>query len=142
MAPAPLRGGLIELDSSASSQFLSALLLAGSRFDQGADIRHTGARVPSLPHVEMTIAGVLAAGGSVETVSDRQWLVAAGKLDLPDQVIEPDLSNAAPFLGAALVTGGQVTVPHWPAQTSQPGALLAELLTRMGGVGDARAGRV
>lgn len=127
-----VRGGIIRLDASASSQFVSALLLAASRFDQGADIRHVGATVPSLPHLQMTVAGVLAAGGSVETVSDRQWLVSAGKLDLPDQVIEPDLSNAAPFLGAALVTGGQVTVPHWPVETSQPGAMLAELLTRMG----------
>lgn len=127
-----VRGGLIELDSSASSQFISALLLAASRFDKGADIRHIGGTVPSLPHIEMTIAGVLEAGGVIETVSERQWLVSAGKLDLPDQVIEPDLSNAAPFLAAALVTGGQVTVPHWPTETSQPGALLAELLTRMG----------
>ncbi len=127
-----LRGGVIELDSSASSQFVSALLLAASRFDQGADIRQVGASVPSLPHIEMTIAGVLEAGGAIETVSERRWLVSAGKLDLPDQVIEPDLSNAAAFLAAALVTGGQVTVPRWPSQTSQPGALLAELLTRMG----------
>lgn len=127
-----LAGGVIALDSSASSQFVSALLLAGSRFDQGADIRHTGASVPSLPHIEMTIAGVQEAGGEVEVASESRWVVAPNKLDLPDQVIEPDLSNAAPFLGAALVTGGQVTVRHWPAQTSQPGAMLSELLTRLG----------
>jgi 3-phosphoshikimate 1-carboxyvinyltransferase len=127
-----LRGGVLEQDFSASSQFVSALLLAGSRFAEGADIRHVGSALPSLPHVQMTVAAVQAAGGSVETVSDRRWLVAPGKLDLPDQVIEPDLSNAAPFLAAALVTGGAVRVPHWPAETSQPGALLPELLTRMG----------
>lgn len=127
-----LAGGRIELDFSASSQFVSALLLAAARFEQGADLRHTGPALPSLPHIEMTLAAVAEAGGKVEAVSDRQWLVAPGTLDLPDQVIEPDLSNAAPFLAAALVTGGAVTVPHWPAQTNQPGALLPELLTRMG----------
>ncbi len=127
-----LPGGVLELDFSASSQFVSALLLAGSRFDRGADIRHTGGPLPSQPHVRMTIAAVQAAGGTVEEVDDRRWLVAPGKLDLPDQLIEADLSNAAPFLAAALVTGGEVTVPHWPAETSQPGGLLPELLTRMG----------
>ncbi|MFL6164475.1 MAG: 3-phosphoshikimate 1-carboxyvinyltransferase [Jatrophihabitantaceae bacterium] len=127
-----VRGGVLELDFSASSQFVSALLLAGARFAEGADIRHLGGPLPSLPHVRMTVAAVQAAGGSVEELSDRRWLVAPGKLDLPDQVIEPDLSNAAPFLAAALVTGGAVTVPHWPAETDQPGALLPELLTRMG----------
>ncbi|HEX2901972.1 MAG TPA: 3-phosphoshikimate 1-carboxyvinyltransferase [Jatrophihabitans sp.] len=127
-----LAGGRIELDASASSQFVSALLLAATRFDAGADIVHTGASLPSLPHIAMTIAGVREAGGEIAAVSDRHWRVAPGKLDLPDQVIEPDLSNAAPFLAAALVTGGQVTVPHWPAATTQPGAQLAELFTRLG----------
>jgi 3-phosphoshikimate 1-carboxyvinyltransferase len=127
-----LAGGVIELDASASSQFLSALLLAAARFDRGADIRHVGGQVPSLPHVQMTIEGLQAAGASAEVFPDRRWLVAPGKLDLPDQVIEPDLSNAAPFLAAAMVTGGRVTVPHWPARTNQPGALLPELLTGMG----------
>jgi 3-phosphoshikimate 1-carboxyvinyltransferase len=127
-----LPGGRIEIDSSASSQFVSALLIAASRFDQGAELRTIGP-VPSLPHIEMTIAAVSQAGGSVHTLGPGHWLVDPGKLDLPDQVIEPDLSNAAPFLAAALVTGGSVTVPHWPADTDQPGSLLADLLTAMGG---------
>jgi 3-phosphoshikimate 1-carboxyvinyltransferase len=127
-----LPGGVIEADFSASSQFVSALLLAGARFDSGADVRHAGADLPSLPHVRMTVAAIRAAGGVVDEVSDRRWLVAPGKLDLPDQLIEPDLSSAAPFLAAALVTGGTVTVPHWPTTTRQPGAMLPELLTRMG----------
>ena len=127
-----LPGGRIEIDSSASSQFVSALLIAASRFDRGAELRTVGAPVPSLPHIEMTIAAVTEAGGSVHTLGPGHWLVDPGKLDLPDQVIEPDLSNAAPFLAAALVTGGSVTVPHWPAGTNQPGSLLPELLTTMG----------
>lgn len=127
-----LPGGQLALDSSASSQFVSALLLAASRFDQGAEIRQVGTSVPSLPHIEMTIAALAAAGGSVRTLGTGHWLVAPGKLDLADQVIEPDLSNAAPFLAAALVTGGSVTIRHWPASTVQPGNLLRELLASMG----------
>jgi 3-phosphoshikimate 1-carboxyvinyltransferase len=128
-----LPGGRIEIDSSASSQFVSALLIAASRFDQGAELRTVGAGLPSLPHIEMTIAAVTEAGGTVRTLGPGHWRVEPGKLDLPDQVVEPDLSNAAPFLAAALVTGGSVTVPHWPASSNQPGSLLPDLLSSMGG---------
>ncbi|MEO6701099.1 MAG: 3-phosphoshikimate 1-carboxyvinyltransferase [Jatrophihabitantaceae bacterium] len=127
-----LPGGSIEIDSSASSQFVSALLIAASRFDQGAELRNIGPRLPSLPHIEMTIAALVEAGASITTIGPGHWQVAPGKLDLSDQRIEPDLSNAAPFLAAALVTGGAVTVPGWPPATKQPGDLLGELLTRMG----------
>ncbi|HEX4729464.1 MAG TPA: 3-phosphoshikimate 1-carboxyvinyltransferase, partial [Jatrophihabitans sp.] len=97
------------------------------------ELRTVGGPVPSLPHIEMTIAALAQAGGAVHTLGPGHWLVDPGKLDLPDQIIEPDLSNAAPFLAAALVTGGSVTVPHWPVETNQPGSLLPELLTAMGG---------
>jgi 3-phosphoshikimate 1-carboxyvinyltransferase len=127
-----LPGGRVEIDSSASSQFISALLIAAGRFDRGAEIRHVGAGLPSLPHIDMTIAALTAAGADVRTLGPGHWRVEPGKLDLPDQVIEPDLSNAAPFLAAALVTGGSVTVPHWPAETTQPGVLLPELLAGLG----------
>ena len=46
--------------------------------------------------------------------------------------MEPDLSNAAPFLAAALVTGGQVSIPGWPERTTQPGDELRQLLAAMG----------
>ncbi len=127
-----LPGGQVRIDAAASSQFVSALLLAGARFDHGLELVHDGAGLPSLPHIEMTVTALREAGASVDTSVANRWLVAPGTLDLTDQVIEPDLSNAAPFLAAALVTGGSVTVPRWPASTSQPGALLAGLLTSMG----------
>jgi 3-phosphoshikimate 1-carboxyvinyltransferase len=58
--------------------------------------------------------------------------VAPGPVAALDRVVEPDLSNAAPFLAAALVTGGRVTVRDWPADTTQPGAQLDRLLAAMG----------
>jgi 3-phosphoshikimate 1-carboxyvinyltransferase len=125
-------GGVVELDASASSQFVSALLLAGARFDKGIEIKHLGAAVPSLPHIEMTVLALRDAGAEIDDSVPSRWLVAPGRLQAPDVVIEPDLSNAAPFLGAALVAGGSVTVPGWPAGTSQPGDALRSLLAQMG----------
>jgi len=125
-------GGVVEIDASASSQFVSALLLAGARFDKGIEVRHVGARLPSLPHIDMTVEVLRAAGVEVDSSTPERWVLAPGPIHTPDVVVEPDLSNAGPFLAAALVTGGSVTVPRWPARTNQPGDALRELLTQMG----------
>ncbi|MCF6523454.1 3-phosphoshikimate 1-carboxyvinyltransferase [Streptomyces sp. JJ36] len=132
-----LDGGAVEIDASSSSQFVSALLLSGARFNQGVEVRHTGGRLPSLPHIRMTIEMVRAAGGQVDAPEDGGepdvWRVTSGALLGRDLVVEPDLSNAQPFLAAALVTGGRVTIPDWPAHTTQPGDALREIFTAMGG---------
>ncbi|WP_448809408.1 3-phosphoshikimate 1-carboxyvinyltransferase [Agromyces bauzanensis] len=125
-------GGALELDASASSQFVSGLLLSAPRFERGLDLRHTGERLPSLPHIEMTIAALRARGVQVSTPEPGHWQVAPGPIRAIDVTIEPDLSNAAPFLVAALVAGGHVTVAGWPEHTTQVGAQLAELLPRFG----------
>lgn len=125
-------GGVVEIDASASSQFVSALLLAGARFDKGIEVRHVGASLPSLPHIEMTVEVLRAAGVDVDTSVRERWVVAPGPIRTPDVVVEPDLSNAGPFLAAALVTGGSVTVPRWPTRTDQPGDALRDLLAQMG----------
>jgi len=131
--PGPgLRGGPVTLDASASSQFVSGLLLSGARYDEGVTVRHAGAPLPSLPHVAMTVAMLRGCGVSVDDAGPDTWAVRPGPVSGLDLVVEPDLSNAAPFLVAALVTGGTVTVPRWPAGTTQAGAALPELLTRMG----------
>ncbi|MBT1173855.1 3-phosphoshikimate 1-carboxyvinyltransferase [Bifidobacterium sp. MA2] len=124
----------VSIDSSGSSQFISGLLLVGSRLPGGLELAHTGERTPSLPHIRMTVADVNGAGGHAEADEDaRVWRVAHGSLQLSDRVVvEPDLSNAAPFLGAALIAGGRVRVPHWPVETTQPGGLLPGYLESMG----------
>ncbi|MGF1431094.1 3-phosphoshikimate 1-carboxyvinyltransferase [Kitasatospora sp. LaBMicrA B282] len=132
-----LEGGIVELDASASSQFVSALLLSGAGYNQGVEIRNIGGPVPSLPHIRMTVEMLRQAGVQVDAPEDGGepdvWRVTPGALLGRDLVIEPDLSNAAPFFAAALVTGGRVTVRDWPKHTTQAGDQLRDIYTRMGG---------
>jgi 3-phosphoshikimate 1-carboxyvinyltransferase len=128
-----VRGGHVDVDASGSSQFVSGLLLAAARFDQGLTLRHTGPSLPSLPHIEMTVAVLRAAGVTVDDSRPTIWRVEPGPISGRDVRVEPDLSNAAPFLCAAMVAGGTVRVPGWPARTTQPGGLLPGILERMGG---------
>lgn len=129
-------GGEVTVDASASSQFVSALLLAGARFDKGLTLRHDGPPIPSLPHVEMTIAVLAAAGVDVDVsgaaTAPDTWRIEPSTVRAHDVEVEPDLSNAAPFLAAAVITGGDVAIPGWPRETTQPGALLPGLLTDLG----------
>jgi len=127
-----VRGGTVVIDASASSQFVSALLLAAPRYDEGIDVRHEGPPVPSLPHIEMTIACLRARGVEVDDSVPDRWSVAPGPVAARDVEIEPDLSNAAPFLMLALTGGGTVTVPGWPAATTQAGDALRDILATMG----------
>jgi 3-phosphoshikimate 1-carboxyvinyltransferase len=125
-------GGVVTIDASASSQFVSALLLAGARYDEGVDVRHTGKPVPSQPHLDMTVAMLRERGVAVDDSDAHRWAVAPGPIAARDEAIEPDLSNAAPFLALAAVTGGSVTVRDWPEQTTQPGDELRSILAAMG----------
>ena len=127
-----IMGGRVEIDASASSQFVSGLLLAAPRFDVGLHLVHTGEHLPSLPHIDMTIEALSRRGIRIERPAHGEWLVEAGVPRAKEIAIEPDLSNAAPFLGAALVTGGSVSVTGWPVHSTQPGALLPEILQALG----------
>ncbi|THG35683.1 3-phosphoshikimate 1-carboxyvinyltransferase [Glaciibacter flavus] len=127
-----IAGGDVSIDASSSSQFVSGLLLAAARFDDGLHLRHSGERLPSQPHIEMTIAALAARGVLVEEPAVGEWIVAPGAIAGREVDIEPDLSNAAPFLAAALVTRGSVTIPDWPEQTTQVGDELLRLLPLFG----------
>ncbi|MCU1635878.1 MAG: 3-phosphoshikimate 1-carboxyvinyltransferase [Cryobacterium sp.] len=137
-----LPGGEVTIDASTSSQFVSGLLLAAARFEQGLHLRHAGDRLPSLPHIEMTIATLENRGVRVERPAVGEWVVAPGPIRGAEIDIEPDLSNAAPFLAAALVAGGSVTITGWPASTTQVGAHLEDLLERFGATVTRSPGRL
>ena len=126
-------GGAVQVDASASSQFVSGLLLAGARFDKGMEVTHTGPRaVPSQPHLDMTLDVLRRAGVDATSPAPGSWHVAPGPVAGGTHDIEPDLSNAAPFLAAAVLTGGTVRVPRWPLATTQPGDALRDLLAALG----------
>jgi 3-phosphoshikimate 1-carboxyvinyltransferase len=131
-----VRGGTVTIDASASSQFISALLLAGARYDEGVDVRHDGKPVPSLPHIEMTVDQLRLHGVEVDDSAPNRWRVLPGPVHAVDVPIEPDLSNAAPFVAAGLVTAGQVTIRDWPRATTQGGDALREIITLMGGAAE------
>jgi 3-phosphoshikimate 1-carboxyvinyltransferase len=125
-------GGAVDVDATSSSQFVSGLLLIGARFERGLLLRHTGRTLPSVPHIDMTVEVLREAGVRVDDSRPALWEVEPGPVAGRDVRVEPDLSNAGAFLAAALVAGGTVRVPGWPARTTQPGALLPGILERMG----------
>ena len=146
-----VRGGTVALDASGSSQLVSGLLLSAPRFDEGIEIRHEGPPVPSAPHIAMTVRMLRAAGADVTELRSggsgpgrarpggsgpggrpEAWRVRPGRLDLGSVTVEPDLSNAGPFLAAALVTGGTVTIGDWPRDSLQAAGAILDVLTRMG----------
>ena len=127
-----VRAEVVEIDATASSQFVSGLLLAAARFDGGLTVRHVGARLPSQPHVAMTVEALRDAGVVVDDSAPDAWRVEGGTIGGLDVQVEPDLSNAAPFLAAAVVTAGRVTVPGWPQWTTQAGDTMRDLLDSMG----------
>ncbi|WP_112269136.1 3-phosphoshikimate 1-carboxyvinyltransferase [Lentzea terrae] len=126
-----LPGGEVTIDASGSSQFVSGLLLSAARYDKGVTVRHAGKPVPSLPHIDMTVETLRSVGVRVETDANV-WHVEPGPIVARTWHVEPDLSNATVFLAAAAVTGGEVTIPHWPARTTQPGDAVRGILERMG----------
>ena len=125
-------GGELEIDASASSQFVSGLLLVAAKFKNGLTLRHTGSELPSLPHIEMTLETLRQRGVEAKTLDERTWRVEPGEISGGRVVIEPDLSNAGPFLAAAMVCGGKVSIPNWPAKTTQVGAEFERILPLMG----------
>jgi 3-phosphoshikimate 1-carboxyvinyltransferase len=132
-ARARARRDEVVVDASASSQFISALLLAGARYDDGVDVRHEGKPVPSLPHIEMTVAMLREHGVEVDDSRPRTaGRSLPGPVRAVDRAIEPDLSNAAPFLALAAVSGGTVTVRDWPRAPPRPATRCATSSRRWG----------
>jgi 3-phosphoshikimate 1-carboxyvinyltransferase len=125
-------GGELQIDASASSQFVSGLLLSAAKFERGLKLNHVGSELPSQPHIEMTLATLRQRGVRAEATSASSWVVEPGPIAGLDLVIEPDLSNAGPFLAAALVAGGEVTIADWPRVTDQVGREFERILPRMG----------
>jgi 3-phosphoshikimate 1-carboxyvinyltransferase len=140
-ATGSVKGGEVSIDASASSQFVSGLLLSGARYRSGLIIRHTGESVPSLPHIDMTLTCLAQRGVSAKATEQTVWQVMPGEISGAEIEIEPDLSNAGPFLAAAAITGSEISIP-WPIQTTQVGDQFKKLLTQMGADVSEKDGRL
>jgi 3-phosphoshikimate 1-carboxyvinyltransferase len=128
-------GGAVEIDASASSQFVSGLLLAAPSFRDGLTVQHRGAALPSAPHIAMTVAMLRQAGVQVDSdpAADR-WQVRPGVVAARHWHIEPDLSNAVPFIAAAVVSGGTVRITGWPEDSIQPADTILSILQQLNSV--------
>ncbi len=129
-----VRGGTVEIDASGSSQFVSGLLLSGAAFTEGLTILHSGESVPSAPHVAMTVSMLRDAGVGVDDSRPNRWQVVPGPIASRHWLIEPDLSNAVPFVAAAVVSGGTVRVTGWPPVSTQPAEAILSILTDLGSI--------
>ncbi|TQR87631.1 3-phosphoshikimate 1-carboxyvinyltransferase [Mycobacterium hodleri] len=125
-------GGTVHIDASSSSQFVSGLLLSGATFRDGLTVVHTGESVPSAPHVAMTVTMLREAGVSVDDSTPNRWVIKPGPVAARHWDVEPDLSNAVPFLAAAIVTAGTVRITGWPQVSVQPSENILDLLTKAG----------
>ncbi len=126
-----LQGGSVEVDATSSSQFISALLLVAPATKEGITVIHTGTSLPSLPHIEMTIQMLREKGVQVD-VGQNRWSVKPHVMQGMNSTIEPDLSNTAPFMAAAMISSGTLTIKDWPVKTTQPGDQLRDIFTQMG----------
>jgi 3-phosphoshikimate 1-carboxyvinyltransferase len=131
-----VQGGPVAIDASSSSQFVSAPLLVGARLADGLDLRHTGSTLPSMPHIEMTVAELRRRGVRIDTPETARWVVHPGPIAALDVEIEPDLSNAGVFIAGALVTGGSVRIRRWPHETDQAGDAWRTIVPAFGGTVD------
>ena len=127
-------GGAVEIDASASSQFVSGLLLAGASFTDGLTVQHLGPALPSAPHIAMTVAMLRQAGVEVDDTTPNRWQVRPGPVAARHWHIEPDLSNAVPFIAAAVVSAGTVRITGWPAVSIQPADAILSILRQLNSV--------
>jgi 3-phosphoshikimate 1-carboxyvinyltransferase len=127
-------GGEVEIDASASSQFVSGLLLAGASFSDGLTVQHRGTALPSAPHIAMTVAMLRQAGVDVDDRAADRWQVRPGLVKPRHWPIEPDLSNAVPFIATAVVSGGTVRITEWPGDSIQPADAILSILAQLNSV--------
>ncbi|RMB58865.1 3-phosphoshikimate 1-carboxyvinyltransferase [Tessaracoccus antarcticus] len=142
VTPGRSASNVVRVDSSATSQYISGLLLVAARLPRGLRIEQVGATVPSRPHIGMTVHMLRQHDVHIDEVDDNTWQVAPGPIAARDMTVEPDLTNASVFLAAAAVTGGSVTVPSWPAVNQQAGGLFLDIARRLGATVDQDGDRV
>lgn len=124
-----LEGGEITLDSGISSQFLTALLLAGPLTEQGLSIHVTD--LVSEPYVQITMEMMKSFGVSVDA-RNGVYQIPRKDYSAQDYTIEPDASSASYFFAAAALLGEEVTVANLGTNSLQGDLGFVDVLATMG----------
>ncbi len=127
---ASMSGGRVTLDASASSQYASALLMAGARADSPVTVRLEG--LVSAPYLELTRVALEGFGARVQRDHSNQWTVSPGLAPPERFAVEADASSACYFAAGAALTGGEVELSGLLAESVQGDRGFLELLARMG----------
>ena len=125
-----LPGGTVEVESSETTQFLTALLMASPLASTPMTITPVGLQ-GSEGYVSMTLQMMRDLGATVETAGERHRVEASGYVGA-DIDIEPDASAAVYPMVAAAVTGGSVTIEGLGSRSLQPDLSVARVLENMG----------
>ncbi|MFF4305852.1 3-phosphoshikimate 1-carboxyvinyltransferase [Streptomyces sp. NPDC001601] len=125
-----LAGGGISVESSASSQYLSGLLMAAPLMRDGLRVSAPG--LVSRPYVDMTLALMRRHGAEVTRSAAGDLRVEAGTYTAVDTAVEPDASTASYVFAAAAVTGHTVTVPGLGTGSLQGDLRFVEILAKAG----------
>ncbi|MGQ0745039.1 MAG: 3-phosphoshikimate 1-carboxyvinyltransferase [Acidimicrobiales bacterium] len=132
VATGGVRGGQVTVGGSATSQFLSGLLLSGPYFSEGLDLIAAGHTV-SRPYLALTVATMASFGVNVEVQDGRRFRVRPGQRYSGTRfAIEPDASAACNFFAAAAITGGRVRVNGLGRNSVQGDLRFVDVLERMG----------
>ncbi|HLT34732.1 MAG TPA: 3-phosphoshikimate 1-carboxyvinyltransferase [Enhygromyxa sp.] len=127
-----LAGGELILDRPASSQFVSALLIAGCLARRPIEIVLREG-TPARPYVDMTLATIAAFGGNAYWESKERLVVQPSTLRAcPRYAVEPDASAASYLLALPAIWGGEVTIEGLGSASLQGDAEFVRVLERFG----------
>ncbi len=124
-------GGQLSIRGDKSSQYLSALLMAGSLADSDLEITVEGELV-SRPYIDMTIRLITDFGGRVTETAQGFHVHRCHQYNNRSLTIEPDASAASYPFAFAAAGGGTITVPHLNGESLQGDYRFVDILTRMG----------
>ncbi len=129
IAGGSLQGGRCRLDAGASSQYLSALLMAGQVAKEPVEIEV--AALTSEPYVDLTLDAIAEFGGAVRR-EGNVFFVQPASLAAEELEVEADFSAVAYPAAAAMLTGGKVLLEGPRADSRQGDRGFVDLLETMG----------
>ena len=122
---------IVQLDISKSTQFLSAMLLISPMIEEGLCIEITSEKTDG-SYIKIT-RGMMEEWGVTSLFDGRNYEVSAGaSYHMKHYIVEPDMSAACYFYGAAAITGGLALVRNVHKDNSQGDRKFLEVLEKIG----------